>query len=111
MSGYDLPKETSRKQTVLSSNKNRTLGFSLVSPFEAGLTDAGVDRHVVLLVYVSAYAHDVEEDECAHSKRHAEYPVKDKGAIRKLWTTHTYLKPRFPHIVAPDLPASLADEP
>src|SRR6476659_6252463 len=47
------------------------------------ITEAGVDPHVVGLVYVAAHAPDVGEDEGALGKKTPSVLAKTEGAIRK----------------------------
>ena len=69
------------------------------------ITEAGIDPHVVGLVYVAAHAPDVGEDEGALGKKTPSVLAKTEGAIRKTADGFTYLNPAdFPKLFAPDLP-------
>ncbi len=69
------------------------------------ITEAGVDSHVVGLVYVAAHAPDVGEDEGTLGKSTPSVLAKTEGAIQKTSDGFTYLNPAdFPKLFAPDLP-------
>src|SRR6185312_4846961 len=69
------------------------------------ITQAGIDPHVVGLVYVAAHAPDVGEDEGALGKKTPSVLAKTEGAIKKTADGFTYLNPAdFPKLFAPDLP-------
>jgi pimeloyl-ACP methyl ester carboxylesterase len=69
------------------------------------ITEAGVDSHVVGLVYVAAHAPDVGEDEGTLGKSTPSVLAKTEGAIQKTADGFTYLNPAdFPKLFAPDLP-------
>jgi pimeloyl-ACP methyl ester carboxylesterase len=73
------------------------------------ITEAGVDPHVVGLVYVAAHAPDVGEDEGALGKGTPSVLAKIKGAIEVTPDHFTYLDPEdFPKLFAPDLPLEQA---
>src|SRR5271155_2369317 len=73
------------------------------------ITEAGVDPHVVGLVYVAAHAPDVGEDEGALGKKTPSILAKTKGAIEITPGNFTYLNPAdFPKMFAPDLPREQA---
>ena len=73
------------------------------------ITEAGVDPHVVGLVYVAAHAPDVGEDEGALGKGTPSTLAKTKGAIEITPDDFTYLNPAdFPKLFAPDLPREQA---
>ncbi len=73
------------------------------------ITEAGVDPHVVGLVYVAAHAPDVGEDEGALGKGTPSNLAKAKGAIEITPDDFTYLNPAdFPKLFAPDLPREQA---
>ena len=73
------------------------------------ITEAGVDSHVVGLVYVAAHAPDVGEDEGTLGKDTPSVLAKTKGAIEVTPNHFTYLKPAdFPKLFAPDLPLEQA---
>jgi pimeloyl-ACP methyl ester carboxylesterase len=68
------------------------------------ITEAGVDPHVVGLVYVAAHAPDVGEDEGTLGKGTPSALAKTKGAIEVTSDHFTYLNPAdFPKLFAPDL--------
>jgi len=74
------------------------------------ITEAGVDPHVVGLVYVAAHAPDVGEDEGALGKKTPSVLAKTEGAIQKTADGFTYLNPTdFPKLFAPDLPHQQAE--
>jgi len=69
------------------------------------ITEAGVDPHVVGLVYVAAHAPNVGEDEATLGKGKPSYTSKQAGAIEKTSDGYTYLNPAdFPKDFAADLP-------
>jgi pimeloyl-ACP methyl ester carboxylesterase len=69
------------------------------------ITEAGVDSHVVGLVYVAAHAPDVGEDEGDLGKGKPSVLAKTKGAIEVTADGFTYLNPPdFPVLFAPNLP-------
>ncbi|MCB8883191.1 alpha/beta hydrolase [Acidisoma cellulosilytica] len=73
------------------------------------ITEAGVDPHVVGLVYVAAHAPDVGEDEGELGKKMPSVLAKQAGAIEKTADGFTYLRrDLFPKYFAPDLPLSQA---
>jgi pimeloyl-ACP methyl ester carboxylesterase len=73
------------------------------------ITEAGVDSHVVGLVYVAAHAPDVGEDEGTLGKSTPSVLAKTEGAIEKTADGFTYLNPAdFPKLFAPDLPQQQA---
>jgi len=73
------------------------------------ITEAGVDSHVVGLVYVAAHAPDVGEDEATLGKGKPSYTSKQPGAIDKTDDGYTYLDPSvFPKDFAADLPLQQA---
>src|ERR1700751_1210773 len=57
------------------------------------ITEAGVDPHVVGLVYVAAHAPDVGEDEGALGKGMPSVLAKTEGAIKVTPDQFTYLNP------------------
>jgi pimeloyl-ACP methyl ester carboxylesterase len=68
------------------------------------VSEAGVDPHVVGLVYVAAHAPDVGEDEGTLGKRMPSVLAKTKGAIKVTADGFTYLNPPdFPVLFAPNL--------
>lgn len=70
------------------------------------ITEAGVDPHVVALVYIAAHAPDEGETETANGKR---YPAAGRDAIQKTPDGYTYLAPaRYHAEFAADLPADEA---
>ncbi len=74
------------------------------------ITEAGVDPHVVGLVYVAAHAPDVGEDEGALGKKTPSVLAKTEGAIKKTDDGLTYLNPAdFLKLFAPDLPHDQAE--
>jgi pimeloyl-ACP methyl ester carboxylesterase len=74
------------------------------------ITEAGIDPHVVGLVYVAAHAPDVGEDEGALGKRTPSVLAKLKGAIEKTADGFTFLNPAdFYEDFAPDLPREQAE--
>jgi pimeloyl-ACP methyl ester carboxylesterase len=73
------------------------------------ITEAGIDPHVVGLVYVAAHAPDVGEDEGALGKRMPSFLAKQEGAVRSTEDGFTFLNPAvFPEYFAPDLPREQA---
>ena len=75
--------------------KNVSYGGSII-------TEAGVDPHVVGLVYVAAHAPDVGEDEGALGKKTPSVLAKTEGAIKKTDDGFNYLNPAdFPKLFAP----------
>jgi pimeloyl-ACP methyl ester carboxylesterase len=69
------------------------------------ITEAGVEPHVVGLVYVAAHAPDVGEDEGTLGKKTPSELAKTSGTIQKTSDGFTYLNPAdFPKLFAPDLP-------
>ncbi len=69
------------------------------------ITEAGVDPHVVGLVYVAAHAPDIGEDEGGPWQETPSVLAKTEGAIKKTADNFTYLNPAdFPKLFAPDLP-------
>jgi pimeloyl-ACP methyl ester carboxylesterase len=73
------------------------------------ITEAGVDSHVVGLVYVAAHAPDVGEDEGTLGKSTPSVLAKTEGATEKTADGFTYLNPAdFPKLFAPDLPQQKA---
>jgi pimeloyl-ACP methyl ester carboxylesterase len=73
------------------------------------ITQAGLDPHVVGLVYVAAHAPDIREDEGALGKKTPSVLAKTEGAIKKTADGFTYLNPAdFPDLFAPDLPREQA---
>jgi pimeloyl-ACP methyl ester carboxylesterase len=74
------------------------------------ITQAGIDSHVVGLVYVAAHAPDVGENESALGKRTASLLAGQKGAIEKTADGFTFLNPDyFYDLFAPDLPREQAE--
>jgi pimeloyl-ACP methyl ester carboxylesterase len=74
------------------------------------ITEAGLDPHVVALVYVAAHAPDVGEDEGALGKRMPSATQKQGGAIKKTADGFTFLDPAsFYQDFAADLPREQAD--
>jgi pimeloyl-ACP methyl ester carboxylesterase len=74
------------------------------------ITEAGIDPHVVGLVYVAAHAPDVGEDEGALGKGTPSVLAKTPGAIKITPDHFTYLNPAdFPKLFAPDLPREQAE--
>jgi pimeloyl-ACP methyl ester carboxylesterase len=74
------------------------------------ITEAGVDPHVVGLVYVAAHAPDVGEDEGALGKRMPSATQKQEGAIKTTADGFTYLNPAyFYEDFAADLPQAQAE--
>jgi pimeloyl-ACP methyl ester carboxylesterase len=73
------------------------------------ITEAGIDPHVVGLVYVAAHAPDVGEDEGTLGKKTPSVLAKTEGAVKKTADGFTYLNPSdFPELFAPDLPREQA---
>ncbi len=74
------------------------------------ITEAGIHRNVVGLVYVAAHAPDVGEDEAALGRKTPSVLGKTEGAIRKTPDDFTYLSPAgFPRLFAPELPRERAE--
>jgi pimeloyl-ACP methyl ester carboxylesterase len=74
------------------------------------ITEAGIDPHVVALVYVAAHAPDVGEDEGALGKRMPSATQKQPGAIKKTADGFTFLDPaNFYQDFAADLPREQAE--
>jgi pimeloyl-ACP methyl ester carboxylesterase len=74
------------------------------------VTEAGVDPHVVALVYVAAHAPDVGEDESALGKRMPSATQKQAGAVKKTADGFTFLDPAvFYQDFAADLPREQAE--
>jgi pimeloyl-ACP methyl ester carboxylesterase len=74
------------------------------------ITQAGVDSHVVGLVYVAAHAPDVGENESDLGKRVPSLLAEQKGAIEKTGDGFTFLNPDdFYDLFAPDLPREQAE--
>ncbi len=74
------------------------------------ITEAGVDPHVVGLVYVAAHAPDVGEDEGALGKRMPSATQKQEGAVKKTADGFTFLDPAdFHKDFAADLPREQAE--
>jgi pimeloyl-ACP methyl ester carboxylesterase len=74
------------------------------------ITEAGVDPHVVGLVYVAAHAPDVGEDEAELGKRMPSATQKQEGAVKKTADGFTFLDPAdfYPDFAA-DLPREQAE--
>jgi len=74
------------------------------------ITEAGMDPHVVGLVYVAAHAPDVGVNESALGKRTPSILAGQKGAIEKTADGFTFLNPDdFYELFAPDLPREQAE--
>src|SRR6202167_5632681 len=74
------------------------------------ITEAGIDPHVVGLVYVAAHAPDVGEDEGALGKRMPSATQKQAGAVKKTADVFTFLAPAaFYQDFAADLPSEQAE--
>jgi pimeloyl-ACP methyl ester carboxylesterase len=74
------------------------------------ITEAGIDPHVVGLVYVAAHAPDVGEDEGALGKRMPSATQKQAGAVKKTADGFTFLAPAdFYKDFAADLPSEQAE--
>ncbi|HWO01037.1 MAG TPA: alpha/beta hydrolase [Blastocatellia bacterium] len=74
------------------------------------ITEAGIDPHVVGLVYVAAHAPDVGEDEGALGKRMPSATQKQEGAVKKTADGFTFLAPAdFYKDFAADLPSEQAE--
>jgi pimeloyl-ACP methyl ester carboxylesterase len=74
------------------------------------ITEAGVDPHVVGLVYVAAHAPDIGEDEGALGKKTPSLLAKTEGAVEKTDDGFTFLNPAdFYELFAPDLPRKQAE--
>jgi pimeloyl-ACP methyl ester carboxylesterase len=73
------------------------------------ITEAGMDPHVVALVYVAAHAPDVGEDEAELGKRMPSFTQKQPGAVVETADGYTYLRrDLFPSHFAADLPLEQA---
>jgi pimeloyl-ACP methyl ester carboxylesterase len=71
------------------------------------ITEAGIDPHVVALVYIAAHAPDVGETQTENGKR---FPSLGRDAIRLTDDGYAFLDPvRFPAEFAADLPKQQAD--
>src|ERR1700684_4256800 len=71
------------------------------------ITEAGIDPHVVALVYIAAHAPDVGENETENGKR---FPSAGRTAIRVTDDAYAFLDvTRFPAEFAADLPKALAE--
>jgi pimeloyl-ACP methyl ester carboxylesterase len=74
------------------------------------ITEAGIDPHVVGLVYVAAHAPDVGEDEGALGKRTPSATQQQEGSVRKTADGFTFLAPAdFYQDFAADLPREQAE--
>ncbi|MEI9998923.1 MAG: alpha/beta hydrolase [Verrucomicrobiota bacterium] len=74
------------------------------------ITEAGVDPHVVGLVYVAAHAPDIGEDEGALGKKTPSVLAKTEGAVEVTDDGFTFLNPAdFYELFAPDLPRDQAE--
>jgi len=74
------------------------------------ITEAGMDPHVVGLVYVAAHAPDVGENESVLGKRTPSFLAGQKGAVEKTDDGFTFLNPAdFYEFFAPDLPREQAE--
>jgi pimeloyl-ACP methyl ester carboxylesterase len=74
------------------------------------ITEAGIDPHVVGLVYVAAHAPDVGESEAALGKRMPSFTQKQAGAVKSTEDGFTFLDPLdFYKDFAADLPREQAD--
>jgi pimeloyl-ACP methyl ester carboxylesterase len=74
------------------------------------ITEAGVDPHVVALVYVAAHAPNIGEDEAALGKRMPSATQKQGGAIKTTDDGFTFLDPAdFYRDFAADLPREQAE--
>jgi pimeloyl-ACP methyl ester carboxylesterase len=74
------------------------------------ISQAGMDSHVVGLVYIAAHAPDVGENESALGKRMPSVLAGQKDAIEKTSDGFTFLNPNiFYELFAPDLPRDQAD--
>ncbi len=74
------------------------------------ITEAGVHRNVIGLVYVAAHAPDIGEDEAALGQKTPSVLAKTSGAVKKTPDDFTYLNPAaFPELFAPDLPRAQAE--
>jgi hypothetical protein len=63
------------------------------------ITEAGVHPNVVDLVYVTAHAPDIGEDEGALGKKTPSVLAKTDGAIMVTWIIHLSQPGRFPQSV------------
>ena len=71
------------------------------------ITEAGVEAHVVGLVYIAAHAPDENETETGNGQR---FPAAGRDAIKKTPDGYTYLDPsRYHAEFAADLPAAEAE--
>jgi pimeloyl-ACP methyl ester carboxylesterase len=71
------------------------------------ITEAGVDPHVVGLVYIAAHAPDEDETEAGNGER---FPAAGRDAIRKTPDGYAYIEPsRFHAEFAADLPDAEAE--
>jgi pimeloyl-ACP methyl ester carboxylesterase len=71
------------------------------------ITEAGVDSHVVALVFIAAHAPDVGETQTENGKR---FPSAGRDAIHLTDDGYAFLDPlRFPAEFAADLPKQQAD--
>ena len=71
------------------------------------ITEAGVEAHVVGLVYIAAHAPDENETETGNGQR---FPAASRDAIKKTPDGYTYLDPsRYHAEFAADLPAAEAE--
>jgi pimeloyl-ACP methyl ester carboxylesterase len=74
------------------------------------ITQAGIDPHVVGLVYVAAHAPDVGEDEGALGKKTPSILARTDGAVKETADGFTFLNPALFHeLFAPDLPRNQAE--
>jgi pimeloyl-ACP methyl ester carboxylesterase len=74
------------------------------------ITEAGMDPHVVGLVYVAAHAPDVGEDEGDLGKKMPSATSKQEGAVKKTDDGFTFLDPKdFYDDFAADLPRAQAE--
>ncbi len=107
--------ETSFADDVAATNRILDLqnGPTLLVGHSYGgsvITQAGVNPHVVGLVYVAAHAPDIGEDEGALGKKTPSVLAKTPGAIKKTPDGYTYLEPsELPKLFAPDLPLKQAE--
>ncbi len=104
-----LQDDVAATKRILDLQKGPTL---LVAHSYGGsiITEAGVHPSVVGLVYVSAHAPDVGEDEGALGKRMPSITQKQAGAIRDTGDGFTFLDPEdFPEDFAADLPREQAE--
>jgi pimeloyl-ACP methyl ester carboxylesterase len=71
------------------------------------ITEAGIDSHVVALVFIAAHAPDVGETQTENGKR---FPSAGRDAIRVTDDGYAFIDPvRFPAEFAADLPKQQAD--